>query len=179
MWTDGAPFPYQCCRHSSGCWERSPPHAGYTAQLVLLWKHWPAFHRWSYSKGQTLTLQCVSLVRCYPKGTVCVCALEDAISSAALPSWARLTKQLTELLHITEVIQHFLLNKAGEVRDSLAFVESLHCCLPLLVLEAKHPGEISHVSLQRERGQGHLPTTNSLSSATFSTEPALTPALSD
>lgn len=66
------------------------------------------------------------------------------------------------VMYITKVIQHYFLKEAGEVRDSLAFVESLHCCLPLLVLEAKHAGEISHVRLRTERGQGHFPTINSL-----------------
>lgn len=36
---------HQCYMHSSGCWARSPPHAGCTAQPALLWKRWPASHR--------------------------------------------------------------------------------------------------------------------------------------
>lgn len=39
---------HQCCKHSSGCWAKSRPHAGDTEEPALLWKHWPASHRWSY-----------------------------------------------------------------------------------------------------------------------------------
>lgn len=82
------------------------------------------------------------------------------------------------VMYISKVIQHYFLKEAGEGRDSLAFVESLHCCLPLLVLEAKHAGEVSHVRLQQSEGKVTSPT-STITGAIFSRKAAVTPAGGD
>lgn len=63
--------------------------------------------------------------------------------------------------------------------NSLAFVESLHCCLPLLVFKTKHSCEVSHVCLQTAQGQINFPVTDSLVRTTFSMKAAVTPTVSD
>ena len=39
---------HQCCKHNSGCWVRSRPHADDTELPSPQWTHWPASHRWSW-----------------------------------------------------------------------------------------------------------------------------------
>lgn len=39
---------HQCCKHNSGCWVISHPHAGDTKLPSPQWTHWPASHRWSW-----------------------------------------------------------------------------------------------------------------------------------
>lgn len=47
---------HQCYMRSSGCWARSPPHAGCTARPALLWKHWRASRR-SFCEERTTRFQ--------------------------------------------------------------------------------------------------------------------------
>jgi len=63
--------------------------------------------------------------------------------------------------------------------NSLAFVESLHCCLPLLVFKMKHSCEVSHVCLQTAQEHINFPTTNSLVCTTFSMKAVATPTVRD
>ncbi len=41
---------HQCCKHSSGCWVISRPHAGDTELPTPQWTRWPASHRWSWQQ---------------------------------------------------------------------------------------------------------------------------------